>query len=394
MSSNSNPHIIRRIEVIEGGGHHGGAWKVAYADFMTAMMAFFLLMWILSSSDEEKLRGVAEYFTLATMPGGSGILDGATLGPPGTLSASNGAIVTRGSELGKVDDQSPSTWDVKDDTATADPVEKLRGSEEGRHDNPAGGDNLDIEQVTEADAKNMASPTIDTPAGEEAQDHSREDAKFAELEAEIVQAIQKSPDLRPLMANVIFERTPEGLRIQIVDQEGKSMFPRGSERMTNDARLLMTQLGKSLTSLPNSMVITGHTDGVPFANPTDYDNWDLSSDRANALRRTLTKTGIENRRITRVAGKGATDPLFPESPNHPSNRRITLLLKYQSAHSGSAISVHKTTAPLPDSGGELDEANLTPTNDATTKLALKDPHESKVVQIDARAFKSLRNALR
>ena len=131
--------IIKKIEVVEGHGHHGGAWKVAYADFMTAMMAFFLLMWILSSSDEQKLRGIAEYFTDATMPGGSGVLDGATLGPPGTLNASNGATVARGSDRGEVDDPSPASWEVMDVTQTARPDDTSRGTTLGDHQNPAGG---------------------------------------------------------------------------------------------------------------------------------------------------------------------------------------------------------------------------------------------------------------
>ena len=118
MSATAEPKIFKKIEVVEGGGHHGGGWKVAYADFMTAMMAFFLLMWILASSDEQKLRGIAEYFTTATLPGGSGVLDGATLGPPGTLTASNGNVVARGSELGKNDATPVSQWEVKDVTET------------------------------------------------------------------------------------------------------------------------------------------------------------------------------------------------------------------------------------------------------------------------------------
>lgn len=323
--------VVRKLEIVEEGGHHGGAWKVAYADFMTAMMAFFLLMWILSSSDEQKLRGIAEYFTNATQPGGSGVLDGATLGPRGTLNASNGSIVARGSELGKIDDPSPSRWEVRDMTneplgdgvaqAAAGPDVKRKIAK-----NP--GDKKD-DNAPSTDIKERAN--IKTAAVDAAtpSDHSADDASFSELENEIMQAIQENPDLAPLAKNIIFERTPEGLRIQLIDQEGKPMFDRGGARPRQDALILMEKLGKSLARLPNEIVITGHTDAVPFADSSTYDNWDLSTDRANAMRRVLVRSGVSAERFTRVIGKADTEPLVTDDPNDPSNRRIAVLLRYQ-----------------------------------------------------------------
>ena len=136
MVATTQPKIFKKVEVIEGGGHHGGGWKVAYADFMTAMMAFFLLMWILASADEQKLRGIAEYFTNATLPGGTGVLDGATLGPPGTLTASNGSVVARGSELGNMDDPTPANWEINDTTASTDPKERYWDPKRGNLKTP------------------------------------------------------------------------------------------------------------------------------------------------------------------------------------------------------------------------------------------------------------------
>ncbi|MFC6587716.1 flagellar motor protein MotB [Sulfitobacter pacificus] len=162
MAANTQPKIFKKYEIVEGGGHHGGGWKVAYADFMTAMMAFFLLMWILASSDEQKLRGIAEYFTNATMPGGIGLLDGSTLGPPGTLTASNGSVVARGSELGKIDDPAPARWEVRDTTVTSDPSEKVPGTREGAHEAPAASD--------VSDAKLRAGDADGNPAAADAND--------------------------------------------------------------------------------------------------------------------------------------------------------------------------------------------------------------------------------
>lgn len=343
MARDNKATIVRKMEVVEGGGHHGGSWKVAYADFMTAMMAFFLLMWILSSSDEQKLRGIAEYFTDATLPGGSGVLDGATLGPPGTLSASNGAVVARGSDLGKIDQPTPAQWEVRDTTATADPQERIPGSNEGVHDNPAAGFAVEVYETKASDQATGQRANRDDAESEDAsvltsasgvtELEAVDTERFAALQKELMQAMEENPDLRPLKKNVIFEQTPEGLRIQLIDQKGQPMFDRGSAEMIPAARQLVAKLGESLKKLPNPMVLTGHTDSVPFTNRKSYDNWDLSTDRANATRRVLLSSGVIADRFIRVAGKADTEPLLPETPNAAPNRRITMLLRYRVAPS-------------------------------------------------------------
>jgi chemotaxis protein MotB len=399
MAQNKPIKIIRRIEVIEGGGHHGGAWKVAYADFMTAMMAFFLLMWILSSADEQKLRGVAEYFTNATMPGGSGVLDGATLGPPGTLSASNGAIVARGSEIGKIDDPSPAQWEVRDVTPTPDPQQLIRGTTKGNNDNPAAGaaakaynSETDVDAEGErAGAGNTENDGTGEPDDSDAQKSLEiaDQAQFDRLQAEILQAMQEDPDLRPLQENVIFERTPEGLRIQLIDQEGKPMFANGSPKMVDAARTLMKKLGASLASLPNLLAITGHTDSVPFTNRKSYDNWDLSTDRANSMRRVLAQSGVAPARVIGVAGKADTELLVPESPDDPSNRRITLLLQYRVAlanHAGPKISGQASERPVKTKMDHADTSAHEASASGTT--------ENAMTMLSDKAFNNLRSVLR
>jgi chemotaxis protein MotB len=429
MASDATVNIIRKIEVVEGHGHHGGAWKVAYADFMTAMMAFFLLMWILSSSDEQKLRGIAEYFTNATLPGGSGVLDGATLGPPGTLTASNGTIVARGAELGEIDDPTPAKWEVMDTTPTADPEQKVRGTTEGHHENPAAGaasetfvkdanpeagsqksnagtadvaaDSQDPMNAAAATAQALGQQADVTEDGKpiEAQpDHTADEERFEALESKIKQAMQEHPDLKPLQDNILFEKTPEGMRIQIVDQKGQPMFSSGSAKMTAATQKLMALLGDSLTQLPNDMVISGHTDAVPFSNKAAYDNWDLSSDRANAMRRVLLKSGVEQERITRVSGMAATQLLKPDAPKDASNRRIEVLLAYEAP----ITKPEPVTPSQPDQVAPATQVATTatapneaaPVEEAPTSVVAEVLPEASATVLDENVFENLRSALR
>ncbi|SHH78672.1 flagellar motor protein MotB [Cognatishimia maritima] len=445
-------NIIRKIEVVEGGGHHGGAWKVAYADFMTAMMAFFLLMWILSSSDEQKLRGIAEYFTNATLPGGSGVLDGATLGPPGTMTASNGSTVARGAEFGEIDDPSPAKWEVMDTTPTADPEMKTRGTSQGHHENPASGaasetfqsdstedavtnahlagqadapaettdpkhlaeavDVAKMDSAAAADAseqveqfEKMAAGDIDNPNP----DHTADIERFEDLQSKILQAMEAAPDLAPLQENIIFERTPEGMLIQIVDSQGKPMFASGSATMNETTMKLMALLGESLTALPNDMVISGHTDAVPFTNRKSYDNWDLSTDRANAMRRILKDNGVTPDRITRVSGMAATQLLKPEAPTDASNRRIEVMLAYEKLQAPTPAPV-QTPAPAQTQQAAAPEAPAPavtpvqvaePVEMAKPEMVAEAPRlaESLVIEekpslLDEQVFENLRSALR
>lgn len=411
MADTAQAKIFKKVEVVEGGGHHGGGWKVAYADFMTAMMAFFLLMWILSSSDEQKLRGIAEYFTTATLPGGSGVLDGATLGPPGTLTASNGAVVARGSQLGQVDDPSPAQWEVKDVTPTVDPKEVVLGTRVGDQLNPAGGSPSDEVNAAQADAGDTegdkANDASNGGGGQSDGPKAEELAQFADLQAEILQAMDAHPDLSPLKPNVIFEQTPEGLRIQIVDQKGKPMFASGKANLLSASKLLMATLGESISKLPNDIVLSGHTDSVPFADSSKYDNWDLSSDRANAIRRTFVQSGVTRGRIIRVSGMADTQPLVPEDTRHPSNRRISILVQHQAAMDRRAANekaiMEKKTMMADAADDSMEKSDAMGTKMADTamepkmaKPAMEKPAETetRLTSIDDEVFEKLRNALR
>ena len=411
MAGNAQPKIFKKIEVIEGGGHHGGGWKVAYADFMTAMMAFFLLMWILASSDEQQLKGIAEYFTNASLPGGSGVLDGATLGPPGTLNASNGSVVARGTELGRIDDRTPAKSEVRDVTEISEPDKKITADADGSLETTETSEAMQTAYATGVDAAQPGTSTASAAQDVEAE-HPIDDMKFKELQEEIMQAMQENPALTPLMQNVIFEQTPEGLHIQIIDQEGKPMFQSGKAEATSATATLLSNLGKSLAQLPNKIVLSGHTDAVPFANSAAYDNWDLSTDRANATRRTFEASGVSRDRIIRVSGMADTDLLVPENPLDPSNRRISIMLQYQTetpreapAEQEATETAHATEAPTPaepaseaahgDAGhGEKPSAEpqQEPVMEETRHAA--DHTQPAPNPLDDQVFQNLRNALR
>ena len=158
------------------------------------------------------------------------------------------------------------------------------------------------------------------------QDAQKEARQFQQAATEIRQAIQSVPELEPLAQNLMIDQTPEGLRIQIVDQDRVSMFPGGSGQMYPQTRQLVQQVAKALAKLPNKLSISGHTDGTPFAAGSGRDNWDLSSERANATRRALIAGGIDEKRIQDVVGKADRDPLAPDQPGSPRNRRVSMVL--------------------------------------------------------------------
>jgi chemotaxis protein MotB len=385
MAAATQPKIFKKIEVIEDAGHHGGGWKVAYADFMTAMMAFFLLMWILSSSDEQKLRGIAEYFTTATLPGGNGVLDGATLGPPGTLTASNGSVVARGAELGLLDDPKPEVWEVRDKTTSEEKMETLALS--GDEAEKPTEQKATATEVAPAEAASQTTAAAMNGEAETESDAARKlDAeRFEAVKRDVVQAMQANPDLTPLVENVIFEDTPEGLYIQIVDSEGKAMFRSGRAEVSDTAATLMSNLGQSLSGLPNEIVLAGHTDAVPFAAGGGYDNWDLSSDRANVTRRVFESAGVDRSRIIRVSGLAETQPLVPEDPTAPSNRRISVLLRYQDEASAPAAA----TPPAP-----VQETKNAPEQPVQEASLQKQPATLPAQADQEELFRTLRSALR
>lgn len=407
MSSAAQPKIFKKYEIVESGGHHGGGWKVAYADFMTAMMAFFLLMWILASSDEQKLRGIAEYFTNATLPGGSGVLDGATLGPPGVLTASNGAVVARGSELGKIDDPTPAQWEVRDVTNTSDVQNKRVGHTESLQEVPASGKSGESgakaattasalttdfsEKAAAAAQAETREGTLNNAGQTLHQSKASDRGRFEALRQDLKQAMQESPELQAIAENVIFEETPEGLSIQIIDQEGKPMFSSGRANITSAFGTLLNRLGQSLAYLPNDIVLEGHTDAVPFTVNAGYDNWDLSADRANATRRAFKAAGVQDSRFLRVSGLADTDPLVPEKPNDASNRRITILVQYQDHVPAPAAA--PAPASIPTDDADLEKTGPMPASKQAASKSVQMQAETAQEQLE-RVAHNLRSALR
>ncbi|MDX2234907.1 MAG: flagellar motor protein MotB [Hyphomonadaceae bacterium] len=281
-AANKAPIIIKRIK--KGGhGHHGGAWKVAYADFVTAMMAFFLLMWLINTTSPEQKRGIADFFAPAsvseTTSGAGGLLAGQALAESGARQAQETQFKEGRSNGGD-----------------------LQGAPD-----PQNG----TAEATEASLARARA--------------ARENAEFERAEQSIRQAIQDMPDLAELSKHVLMEVTPEGLRIQLVDQEGRSMFEAGGAELNGRARKLLSAVANVAADLPNRLSIAGHTDGSPPSS-RGMTNWELSADRANAARRVVQASGIPQDRIYQVAGKADSEPLFPDDPTLPGNRRISVTL--------------------------------------------------------------------
>lgn len=317
--------IIKKVKKVEGHGHHGGAWKVAYADFVTAMMAFFLMMWLLSSTSEEQKRGISNYFgppgNLTGAGGSGGVLAGLTLTSEGVLedSVTQGEGQTDGQSNGKKGlVQIPENSEQDDDqikkTLVQELDESLLSSEANKPDL-----SMQDKEVEKLEKEN-----------------------FKEVEEALKQAIQEDPELKELAKNLIIDETPEGLRIQIVDRDKTSMFKIGEAEPLPHTIKLFKLVARIVRKLPNKISITGHTDAKPYKNRKDYSNWELSSDRSNSARRYLLQFGLNPERIIFVKGRADTDPLIKENPFSDQNRRISMLLHRMSGHKKI---VPKTTQP-------------------------------------------------
>ena len=267
--------VVKRIK--KGGhGHHGGAWKIAYADFVTAMMAFFLLMWLLGSTTQGDLKGIADHFSTPlriALSGGSG-------------SGESTSIVKGGGE-----DMSRSTGQVK---------------------------NGEVDSATRR-ALNLQAARSEILR--------KEKAVLEELKAKVEAAIARNPRTAALGSQIRLDLTPEGLRIQIVDDQARPMFDSGSAIVREHMRELLREIGKVLNIVPNRVSLSGHTDSAPFgAGERGYSNWELSADRANASRRELIVGGMDEGKVVRVVGVAAALPLDANDPGHPVNRRISIVV--------------------------------------------------------------------
>ncbi|WP_313952673.1 flagellar motor protein MotB [Accumulibacter sp.] len=279
MSEDVRPIVIKRIKKVAG-GHHGGAWKIAYADFVTAMMAFFLLMWLLGSTASGDLQGIADYFQ-----------------NPLKIAAQGGS--------GTGDSSSVLKGGGKDLTRSAGQVKR--------------GD---------TDAKSSAVNLKETNA-EQARKafEEREKVVLGELKKNIEQLIDSNPALSQFKRQLLIDVTSEGLRIQIVDEQNRPMFDTSSADLKPYTRVILHEIGKALNAVPNKLSLSGHTDAARFSGgEKGFSNWELSANRANASRRELISGGMDENKVLRVVGLASTVLFDKNDPLSSINRRISIIV--------------------------------------------------------------------
>jgi chemotaxis protein MotB len=273
------PIIIKRVKK-GGGGHHGGAWKIAYADFVTAMMAFFLLMWLLGSTAKGDLQGIAEYFQSplkAAMAGGSGSGDSSSV-----IQAGGKDLTRKDGQVRKAEDvPGKRTYHVKLGAAEAEQLELGR---------------------------------------------------LLALKARIEQAIESRANLRQFRHQLLIDITTEGLRIQIVDEQNRPMFALARAELQPYTKEILREIAHALNDMPNRVSLAGHTDATPYASgEKGYSNWELSADRANASRRELIAGGMDETKVVRVVGLSSAVLFDKEDPYSPANRRISIIVMNRGA---------------------------------------------------------------
>jgi len=295
--TNERPIIIIRKK---SGGHqesHGNtAWKIAYADFVTAMMAFFLLLWLLNSVTKEQMMGISNYFaptSISYTPSGSGgILGGTDMSEQGAMRDVHASV---GLQVG----ENANTSDPSHDTSRSD-VEDIYGEGPARGAGYAQMDvaSPDLDGEASVEASVASAGDAATAAASAADDAARLEAAKETLE----EALKSSPEMQDLAQHVVVDMTDEGLRIQIVDLDNRSLFTAGSAQLSAAAAKLLRQVAEAVASLPNPIKISGHTDATPYPSSSTYSNWELSADRANASRRALVAAGVPDFRVREVVG--------------------------------------------------------------------------------------------
>ena len=279
---NKRPIVIKRIKKVAG-GHHGGAWKIAYADFVTAMMAFFLLMWLLGSTGKSDLEGISEYFKT---PLKVALMGGSSSGDRSSIIKGGGQDITR------------KEGQVKAEETEAEKKIKVKAASEER-------------------IRNETKQEID---------------KLKELKSKIEAAIENNKKLKEFKKQILLDLTTEGLRIQIVDEKNRPMFRSGSAQLEDYTRDILREIGLMLNDMPNKVSLSGHTDATAYATAGGrYSNWELSADRANASRRELITGGLVDEKIVRVVGLSSAVLFDKEQPHNPINRRISIIVMNKKA---------------------------------------------------------------
>ncbi|WP_294390010.1 flagellar motor protein MotB [uncultured Sphingomonas sp.] len=272
------PIIVKKIIAEAHGGHHGGAWKVAYADFVTAMMAFFLLLWILGATTEKQRKGIADYFA-------------------------------------------PTLVEMK---------LKSAGS-----NGPFGGDSVIAKdnyphRATQTGSKSLTIPKDATGGASEAAaaQRLRDRVRFGFLKKQMMERIAKDKNLAKFAQNIRFTDTREGLRIDLVDKADFSMFAVGTDRLLPQAFVLMGKVAQVIAGVPNGVIVRGHTDSLPYAAGRSVNNWTLSSGRAEATRKALADNGVPAARFARIEGVADREPFMPNDRYDPRNRRMSVTLAW------------------------------------------------------------------
>jgi chemotaxis protein MotB len=294
INESKQPIIVKKI--VKKGGHHGGAWKIAFADFATAMMAFFMLLWIMGSTTEDQKAAISDYFN--------------------NPSAFMGVATSPSQAIGEGTGSKPSLIDF-----------------EGAID--MGPQTLEPD-VTALDPEQLAELAREQDA-----------ARLASLKEILERKLDQSDTLAPYKDQLLIDIVPEGLRIQIVDKEHRSMFDLGSAKLKDYTSDILRELGALINQVPNRLSLTGHTDARPLGG-LSYSNWELSTERANAARRALVAGGMRADKVGRVVGFASTVPFDKSDPNNPINRRISLIVMTREADEA----MHEEGALL-DSGDEL-----------------------------------------
>lgn len=286
--ANENAPVIIIKKVKKGGhAHHGGAWKIAYADFVTAMMAFFMLLWLLGNTTEEQKQGIADYFSpvsvSAANSGSDGVLGGESLEDEGARSTSASIMV---------------------------PIEDSTVAPQVRNDQ-------EIQKTADASDEEEREREL----------AEEEQRKFNAVEEELQTTLSDLPDMAGLSDHLVIDQTPEGMRIQIIDRDDRSMFATGEAEPLAHTKALLETLAKIINKLPNRIKISGHTDSTPLSRDGgDYGNWELSSDRAQATRRILRKAEVRPDRFLEVTGRANTEPFDTFDADSPANRRINIVI--------------------------------------------------------------------
>jgi chemotaxis protein MotB len=275
--SNQPPIIVKKIIMEQHAGHHGGAWKVAYADFVTAMMAFFLLMWLLGATDEKQRKGLADYFA-------------------------------------------PTLVQMRQESAGSDGI--------------FGGDSLTAQDnyphgATQTGTQSMTIPRDATGTANDKGKSSTNDKKMdaKEFEKKLREQLKKDPEKLALLKNIRFTDTIEGLRIDLIDEANFSMFALATDSLNPQAKLLIGEVSKIIDTVDNLLVIRGHTDSLPYASGKNMNNWLLSSARAEATRKEMVLQGIGKGRMARIEGVADTEPYNPADRMDDRNRRISITMK-------------------------------------------------------------------